>query len=340
MFPVPTNASNADYQQRVSEMIGILEGPARRNYVRNGDFQIAQLGTSFAGITTEQYTLDGWRAGVAGTNTVTQQSFTVGQTDVPNNPRNFIRVDRTVAAGAANTVLAHRIEHPDRLAGKTVTISFYAKVASGTKALVVDVISSGVTTAIDTSDTAISATTSWALIDVEIAIPTMTAVTADAYLEIRIREAASFGTFTLDVAEFQVEEGPNPTRFERLEYAEQLRWNQRFVAMSFKPGTAPAQNAGLGTGEILFTAGKAGAANQYATVRFPVRMRKSPTGAITTYNPAAASAEVRDADAAANCTATAVALATEDGFSISCTGNASTAVGNQLRFHFMARVEL
>lgn len=339
MFPKPTNGSNADYQQRQSELIDKVEGPGRRNYVRNGDFQIAQQGTSFAGITSEQYTLDGWRAGLGGTNTVTQQAFTVGQTDVPNNPRNFIRVDRTVAAGAANTVLAHRIEHPDRLAGKTVTISFYAKVASGTKALVVDVVSNGVTTAIDTSDTAISATTSWALIDVEIAIPTMTAVTADAYLEIRIREAASFGTFTLDVAEFQVEEGPNPTRFERLEFAEQLRWAKRFFRKSFAYATAPAQNAGLGTGEFLFIAGKAGAANQYAYIPFDVVMRKTP-GTITYYNPAAASAHVRDADAAANCTATATALSSEAGIALSCTGNASTAVGNQLRVHYTASAEL
>jgi len=339
MFPLPTN-SGYDYPSAFSRAVAILEGPGRRNFIRNGDFQVAQRGTSFAGITTEQYTLDGWRAGLGGTNTVTQQAFTVGQTDVPNNPRNFIRVDRTVAAGAANSVLTHRIEHPDRLAGKTVTKSFYAKVASGTKSLAVDIVSNGVTSAIDTSDVAISVSTTWSLIDVEIAIPAMTAVTADAYLEVRIRETSGFGTFTLDVAEAQLEEGTDATRFERLEYAEQLRWCQRFYWKSFKPGTTPAQNAGLGTGEILFTAGKTGAANQYATVRFPVQMRKSPTGAVTTYNPAAASAEVRDADAAANCTATAVALVTEDGFSISCTGAAGTAIGNQLRFHATANAEL
>lgn len=337
-FTKPT-LDDADWAVPFGRLIDLAEGPARRNFVRNGDFQFARRGTSFAGLTTDQYTLEGWIAGAGGTNTVSQQSFTVGQTDVPGNPRNYLRVVRSGAAAADNTICSHRIEHPDRLAGRTVTVGFWAKVATGTKALVLDFNSSGVTSAVDTSDEAITVSSNWAYYEKTITLPTMTAVTAAAYLALRIREAASFATFTFDLADVQVEIGSEGTLFERLEYGDAMRWQQRFLNMSFKAGTAPAQNAGGGTGEILFTAGKAGAANQYATVRYPVAMRATPA-TITYYSPSAASAQVYDADAAAGCTATATALSTEDGFSLSCTGNASTAVGNQLKFHYLATAEL
>lgn len=228
-FTKPTNGVTTNYPQQMGRLIDIVEGPALRNFIRNGDFMIAQRGVSFAGIVAEAYTLDGWRSGAAGTSTVTQEAFTVGQTDVPHNPVNFIRVVRSGAAGAANDVLSNRIEFPARLGGKTVTVSFYARVASGTKALVFDLASSGVTSAVDTGDNAFTATTTWTLFSAQITVPAMTAATAAAYLAFRIREAASFGTFTLDVADVQLEEGSEATRFERLNYGEQLRWAQRFL---------------------------------------------------------------------------------------------------------------
>lgn len=231
-FTDPTNGA-FDYPQQIGRLIDLAEGPVFRNYIRNGDFEIAQRGTSFAGITSEAYTLDGWRAGAAGTNTITQESFTVGQTDVPDNPRKFLRLVRSVAAGADNEILSHRIEFPERLSGKTVTVSFRAKVSSGTKALVFDFGSSGVTSAVNTSDNAFTASTTWTLFSATVALPAMTAASAGAYLAFRIREAASFGTFTFDIADVQVEEGSEATRFERLNFEDQMRWAQRFL-----PGVA------------------------------------------------------------------------------------------------------
>jgi hypothetical protein len=265
-FTKPTLSSTANYPQQVDRLIDLAEGPARRNFIRNGDFQIAQHGTSFAGITADQYTLDGWVAGVGGTNTVTQQAFTVGQTDVPHNPRNFLRVQRTVAAAADNSVCSHRIEHPDRLAGKTVTVSFYARVGAGTKALVFDFNSSGVTSAVDTSDNAFTATTTWTLVQATINLPAMTAVTTAAYLALRIREAASFGTFTLDIAQVQVEEGSEATRFERLGYDEQLRWALRFLEV------IDTNTATIGLPAFLVTTNTA-----RASIHFKVTKRATPT---------------------------------------------------------------
>lgn len=269
MFTKPTNGVTTNYPQQIGRLIDLAEGPARRNFIRNGDFQIAQRGTSFAGITTSQYTLDGWLAGGAGTNTVTQEAFTVGQTDVPDNPRNFLRMARTVAAGAGNIVLSHYIEFPQRLSGKTVTVSFRAKVSSGTKAFTFDLLSSGVTPSFDSSDTGFTATTTWTLFSATISIAAMTAATSGAYLAFRIGEAASFGTFTLDIADVQVEEGSEATRFERLNYEQQLAWAQRFLPGFVSSGTQhPIPGAGGAFSTTIAS----------IVVPFRVRPRVVPTG--------------------------------------------------------------
>lgn len=341
-FTKPSNGVTTNYPQQIGRLIDIVEGPALRNFIRNGDFQIAQRGTSFAGITTAQYCLDGAYHPAAGTQTVTQQAFTVGQTDVPGNPINFLRVQRTVAAGAANAIVQFPIEFPQRLSGKTVTFSFWGKVSSGTKALTLDWVFSGVTPGTYPSALAsITLTTTWTLYSVTATVEAMTAATANAYIAPRIVESASLGTFTLDIADAQLEEGSEATRFERLGYLEQEQWAQRFFAKSFARATAPAQNAGNGTGEITFIAGKAGAAAEAShRILFPVRMRVAPSAAVTLYNSAAANAQVRDQTAAADCSSAAVANITDQGFHVTATGNASTAVGNVLGVHYSATAEL
>lgn len=339
-FTKPTNAVTTDYPQQIGRLIDLAEGPARRNYIRNGDFQIAQRGTSFAGITTAQYCLDGVYHPAAGTQTVSQQAFTVGQTDVPDNPVNFLRVVRSVATGAANVIAQFPIEFPARLSGKTVTLSFRAKVSSGTKALTADILSSGVTPSISEAAQSFNVSTSWALFSFTFTIDAMTAATSSAYLLPRIVESASLGTFTIDIAEVQLEEGSEATRFERLNYEDQLLWNQRFFCKSFQAATAPAQNIGGGTGEHLFPATKAGAAQNYSPrIAFPVRMRASPSS-VTLYNPSAANAQVRDSSAPGDGSSSSANNLSETGFHIGCLGNASTVVGNALVVHWAATAEL
>ena len=340
MFQKPTNGVTTDWPQQIGRLIDLAEGPARRNFIRNGDFQIAQRGATFTGIATAQYCLDGAYHPAAGTQTVSQQAFTVGQTDVPDNPVNFLRVARTVAAGAANAIVQFPIEFPARLSGKTVTLSFRAKVSSGTKALTVDVLSSGVTPSISEASQGFTATTTWTLFSFQFAIDAMTAATSSAYLLPRIVESASLGTFTLDIADVQLEEGSEATRFERLNFEDQLLWNQRFFCKSFQVATAPAQNVGGGTGEHLFPATKTGAALNYSSrILFPVRMRATPS-AVTLYNPSAANAQVRDATVPGDCSSSSINNSSETGFHISTTGNASTAVGNALVVHWAATAEL
>ena len=100
---------------------------AGRNKIINGNFDIWQRGTSF---TASGYTCDRWRLdtfGGAGT-TLTRQAFTLGQTDVPDNPEYYLRAVTTTDSSAdAGTILSQRIEDVKTFAGQTITVSFYAK---------------------------------------------------------------------------------------------------------------------------------------------------------------------------------------------------------------------
>lgn len=109
---------------------------------------------------------------------------------------------------------------------------------------------------------------------------------------------------------------------------------QRLYEKSFNYGTAPVQNAGSFSGEYFYPAPVAGAAaHRPPSIVFSVRKRSTPT--ITTFNPLAANAEIRDETASVDCTATA-AVATEAGMQVNCTGNAATSVGNRMGVHWVA----
>lgn len=123
------------------------------------------------------------------------------------------------------------------------------------------------------------------------------------------------------------------------DYSNELERCQRFYQKTFNVDTGPVQSAGAGTGEFRYQSGTAGALGDFGWYQFALRMIAAPA-TITTYNPAAGNAQVRDITAAADCSATAVSVTTETGTMITDTGNVSTAVGNKLGVHITADAEL
>jgi hypothetical protein len=98
-----------------------------KNKVINGSFDIWQRGTTqtISGYGSD----DRWNNQHLGsTKTHTRQAFTLGQTDVSDNPKYYSRTTITSVADSNNfTAKSHSIENVLKSAGKTYTLSFWAK---------------------------------------------------------------------------------------------------------------------------------------------------------------------------------------------------------------------
>lgn len=126
-----------------------------------------------------------------------------------------------------------------------------------------------------------------------------------------------------------------------LDVADELQHCQRYYCKTFDPDTAPAQSGGT-AGSVRCILGKAGATALAAVLhwRFPVCMRVTPA-TITTYNPGAANAQVRQTSGTvADLTATATANATSQSVDVTATGAAGGAVGDQASVHISADAEI
>ena len=197
----------------------------RRNYIINGNFDIWQRGTSFG--SDAGYTADRWRNNLnGGTIARDQGSFTVGQTDVPNNPQYYYDFNRTVANTATNLFLEQRIENVRTLSSETATVSFWAKYTSNAPTSLnirfLQNFGSGGSSAVGTNlTTTQTLTTSWTKYTYTATIPSISGKTvgAGSYLAIQFQNA-NLEVFDIQIAQVQVEKGSVATDFETLSIAE------------------------------------------------------------------------------------------------------------------------
>jgi hypothetical protein len=111
----------------------------RKNKIINGNFDIWQRGNSQ---TSSGYGSDDrWNnANVGSTKVHSKVALSLGQTDVPGNPKYYSQTVVTSVAGAGNYVFKQQaIESVLTLAGKTATLSFYA-VADSAKDIAVELV--------------------------------------------------------------------------------------------------------------------------------------------------------------------------------------------------------
>lgn len=230
-------------------------GDNRKNYIINGGFDIWQRGTSQ---TSSGYgSADRWRfANNLSTKTVTRQEFTIGQTDVPGNPTYFCRTVVTSASASNEVVLLdQRIEDVTLLAGKTVTISFWAK-ADSNKNISVEFYqnfgSGGSTGVTGIGVKKFAITSSWSKLTNTFVIPDIGGLTVgdnnylSCYIYLDAGAAYNLRTDSLgnqsgtfDIAQVQIEENSIVTDFEFLFYGEILklcqRYYERFTIANFGP---------------------------------------------------------------------------------------------------------
>ena len=113
---------------------GVIGG--RRNLIINGAMQVAQRGTSLSSV--DGYSLDRWRvgsyAGSGGVVNVSQGTFTPAQ-GYPERFKNYLQYTVNTMPSGQEPNLHQRIEDVVTANGEEVTLSFWAKVTSGTASI-------------------------------------------------------------------------------------------------------------------------------------------------------------------------------------------------------------
>lgn len=252
-----------------------------RNALINPNFSIWQRGNSFAVTTTTGYCADRWgwsRNGTGSTLTISRQSFTAGQQDVPNEPEFFLRYDQTVAGTTATSNdLFQRIEDVRTFAGVQVTLTFYAKAAAaidiGTVILTQNFGSGGtVSPAVQTNvATNVAIGTTWSKYTLTFSLPSIATKNIGttpntSYLQLAFRLPLN-AVFTFDIAQVQMEASPAATAFERRPIGVELALCQRYY-YRIAPGVT---SRSLGSARVLTTTAGRG------LTPFPVMMRVAPT---------------------------------------------------------------
>jgi hypothetical protein len=237
---------------------GNVRGPAAaRNRIINGDFAVNQRGFTTTNVDTA-YGFDGWKLFKSGTS-VTYQAQTPALGDLPESAKAFARVISSAQAAAGDyAILVQRIESVRVLSGKTATISFWARAASGTpkvSVMLAQFFGSGgsPSTQVDTYAGQVTLSTTWVRYSVTIAVPSIAGKTlgTDASDSLGLWLWTSAGSnnnartgslglqnTTIDFWGVQVEDSPKATPFEQEEYAVNLRRCQRYYYRASANGSS------------------------------------------------------------------------------------------------------
>jgi hypothetical protein len=155
---------------------------AGKNKLINADFRINQR--AFTSTTTSTtYGFDRWlMLGVDGTTTYSAQTFTAGAAPVAGyEGTNFARLVTTgQTLPSAVSFLSQKIEDVRSLANQTVTVSFWAKAASGTPKIAIELdqqFGSGGSTRVTTAVGQPTITTSWARYSATATVPSISGKT-------------------------------------------------------------------------------------------------------------------------------------------------------------------
>ena len=202
----------------------------RKNLIINGGFDVWQRGTSFSG--GDEFSADRWKKGLSGgTATATQQAFSVGQTDVPFNPKYFMRCSTSVGNDAVR--IEQKIEDVAITSGQNVTISFYAKGTNpgggSFEIRLGQYFGTGGSADIDraASDN-FTVTSSWQKFSRTITVPSISGKTLGVGNNLDVMFEQSWGidsstaAWELNLAQVQLELGSVATDFEHRSYGEEL----------------------------------------------------------------------------------------------------------------------
>jgi hypothetical protein len=272
---------------------------AGKNKIINGDFRINQR--NFTNNTANSsFNFDRWvqlNGGTTGTFTITPQTFTPGTAPVTGyEARNFIRCV-TASGASTNTfaILAQLIEDVRTFANQTITVSFWAKAASGTPKVALELwqnFGSGGSSQVLTYAGQVTISTSWARYSITVNVPSIsgkTLVDANSFLQISLwcsggsdfnSRTGSIGlqNETFDFWGVQVEAGSTATSFQTAtgtiqgELAACYRYFQRIT------------DASGGVDGYIATSIAFGTTAAYGVMQFIAPFRSNPTTTLTSGN--------------------------------------------------------
>src|SRR5574343_151483 len=332
-----------------------------RNLLINGCFRVNQRVTIFTSATTpansdDTYLLDRWYIISDGNDIVDVTQSTERPT---TKFLKAVALDVETTNKKFGIVQVIENQNAEYVIGDTVVFSFYAKVSSTTK---LDNVKAAIVSWSSTADSVtsdlisawgnenvnptlaanwtfentpanLSVTTSWARYSVSAAIDTASTTNVAVMIWSDVTDTTA-GDF-LYITGCQLELGSSPTTFEYRPISTEIDLCQRYYEKSFNMGNAPAQNAGAAGASHSVQATAQSTTCYFSEVYFKTRKRIAPSS-ITTDNPSAANAQIRDISSAADWSGTTAVNLGETGFSLYGTTAAGSAAGYGAAIHWTA----
>jgi hypothetical protein len=296
-----------------------------RNLIINGDFKVAQRGTSF---TSQGYSLDRWYHQLSGgTSTTSQQTFALGSEVAGCS--NYLK--QVTSTGANYCGLVYKVEDVKSIHQGKATFSFYAKgtnPAGGSFTVRLTRTSAG-TTIFDTPlQSTLTLTSTWQRFVYTFDVASfagMGTIDNTSHLYISIHQAdgdAGTAAWELNLTGVQLENAEKVSTFDQRSYAEELAACQRYYYRFNSIGTSDERNIGFSRNT----------SNCWVPYHFPVKMRANPvietTGTASDY-------AINVGSATSTCTAVPVNNSSgQDGIMSqwTSTNNLTAGQANSVRF--------
>jgi hypothetical protein len=208
---------------------------ANKNLIINGAMTVAQRGTSFSSITSDQYTLDRWTSSSAvGVSLSVSQQTATSSDDAYFASKHFARYQRNAVLSG----FVHKVENLQQFNNKTFTLSFWAKSSdAGTNVTVTTYtvndgssFNSYVTQTYVTNPTLSS---TWQKYEIRLAFQDMYTYGYSGSHHLRLQFFDGNNAATFDISEVQLELGDTATPFEHRSFGDELARCQRYF--QFEP---------------------------------------------------------------------------------------------------------
>lgn len=198
-----------------------------RNKLVNGGFNVWQRGVTFA-LLAPSYTADRWY--ISNPVAVTREAFLPGESELMDNAKYYLKNDLTVSLPAS---MEQRIEGVETLAGKQVTLTFWAKSGISGSIIPITIIQNfGTTGSPSTSVTTVvgsaTLTAAWVKHTMTVTLPSIAGKTlgtdGNDYVALKI----TLPVDAISICNMQLEQGPLATDFEIRPYDEEVRLCRRY----------------------------------------------------------------------------------------------------------------